>query len=103
LYTFLIKRLKENDASVISYRDLKGMDGEVTLSISENSLGTISVKDSTGAALSFRARIDPQLKSQMPDTIPKGETVVITEVDIANKLCYVSMYPRNFMVNKVGG
>jgi membrane protein implicated in regulation of membrane protease activity len=101
LYEFLIKRLKQNDASALSYRELRGMDGEVTLAIPGDSIGTISLKDKTGAAISFRAKMDPHLKGRMPKLIPKGEHVVITEVDMVNKLCYVSMYQSKFTGNRM--
>jgi len=103
LYKILIKRLKENDASAISLHDLRGMSGEVTLSIRGDSMGTISVRDSTGAAISFRAKVDPCLKDRMPPVIPKGEQVVITEVDAENKLCYISMYISRINENKANG
>jgi len=91
LYKFLVKRLKENDASALSYQKLPGKWAEVTLPISGDSMGTISLKDSTGVAISFRAKIDPFLKDKMPPVIKKGESVVITEVDAEHKLCYVSI------------
>ena len=91
LYTLLIKRLKDNDASATSYRDLRGKKAEVTLVIKADSIGTISIKDNIGAAISFRAKIDPDLKSQMPDSIAAGDTVIITDIDKKDKLCYVSV------------
>ena len=91
LYRFVVKRLKNNDASAITFHNLRGRRGEVTLAIPQDSVGTISLQDSTGASISFRAMIDPHLKAHMPETIPRGEKVVITEVDVKNKLCYVSM------------
>jgi membrane protein implicated in regulation of membrane protease activity len=97
LYEFLIKRLKQNDASAFSYGELRGMDAEVTLRIGVDSIGTISLKDKTGAPISFRAKMDPHLRSRMPDAIPKGERVVITEVDTADKLCYVSVFQSRFI------
>ncbi|MCL2579751.1 MAG: hypothetical protein FWE32_06925 [Oscillospiraceae bacterium] len=92
LYKLLIKRLKENNAAALSYHRLRGMSGEVTLTITGEGMGTVSLKDSTGAAISFRAKIDPDLRDQLPATIKTGERVVVTEVDPANKLCYVSLY-----------
>jgi len=104
LYKVLIKRLKENDAAALSIHNLRGRSGEVTLSIRGDSMGTISLRDSNGAAISFRAKIDPCLKNQMPPVIPVGEQVVITEVDAQNKLCYISMYISRINENKqVGG
>ena len=92
LYRFIVKRLKESDSHAMSFKDLPGKGAEVTLGLSGNSVGTISLLDSTGAAISFRAKIDPHLMSQMPSAIPKGEPVLITEVDMENKLCYISTY-----------
>lgn len=91
LYKFLVKRLKENDASALSYQKLPGKRAEVTLSLSGDSMGTISLKDSTGVVISFRAKIDPFLKDKMPPVIQKGEKVIITEVNAEHKLCYVSI------------
>jgi len=101
LYTLVIKRLRQNDASALAYPDLKGKSAEVTLRISSDSIGTISLPDSTGAPISFRAKMDPDLKDQMSDAIAQGETVIITDVDRENKLCYVSVPFRNFQ-NKGG-
>ena len=96
LYTLVIKRLKQNDASALAYVDLKGKSAEVTLRISSDSIGTISLPDSTGAPISFRAKMDPDLKAQMSGAIAQGESVIITDVDKEHKLCYVSVPVRNF-------
>ena len=92
LYKFIVKRLKNSDSSAMSLSDLPGKNATVMLSIHANSIGTISLRDSTGAAISFRAKIDAHLADRMPDVINKGETVFITEVDLDNKLCYVSTF-----------
>ena len=98
LYKFVIKRLRQNDASALGYNNLCGKSAEVTLIIRADSLGMISLLDSTGAPISFRAKIDPDLKDRMLTTIQKGESVIITEVDVDNKLCYVSV-PFNKLQN----
>jgi len=102
LYKLLVKRLKESDVSALSYRDLTGRTATVTLSISGDSIGTISTRDSTGAAISFRAKMDSDLKEHMPNTIQKGERVVITAVDRENKLCYVAVSLEKIMKTKMG-
>ena len=102
LYHFLIKRLKESNASVFSYQDLKGKTAEVTLAMSGNSMGTISMRDSTGAAISFRAKIDPDLLEVMPDKLERGERVVITEADAEKKICYVGVSIGEIMKHKLG-
>ena len=92
LYTLIIKRLRNSDSYVISFNELPGKTADVTLAMTAGSIGTISLRDSTGAAISFRAKIDPELASQMPETVKAGEKVLITEVDVKNKLCYVSTF-----------
>lgn len=89
-YRFVVRRLKDNDPSTLSYADILGAQGEVILRIRGESFGTISVRDSTGAALSFRAKIDPELRAYIGDAIPQGAQVVVTEVDTEEKFCYVS-------------
>ena len=91
LYTLLVKRLKNSDSTALAYQSLRGKRAEVTLVIMADSMGTISLSDSTGAPISFRAKMDPDLINQLPEKIPKGESVIITEVDSVNKLCYVSL------------
>ena len=91
LYVLLVKRLKNSDSSALSYQDLHGKTAEVTLAITADSMGTVSLKDSTGAPISFRAKMDPDLKDQLPDTIAKGESVIITDIDLEHKLCHVSL------------
>lgn len=90
LYRLVIRRLKRNDPSALSFADLPGARGEVTLRIVGDRFGTISVRDSTGAALSFRAKIDPQLRGYIGEAIPQGAKIVVTEVDLNGKFCYVS-------------
>jgi len=96
LYTLVIKRLKQNDASALTYHDLKGKSAEVTLRIPSDSIGMISLPDSTGAPISFRAKMDPDLKDRMAGAIAKGESVIITDVDKESKFCYVSLPLRKF-------
>lgn len=96
LYTLLVKRLKNSDSTALSYQSLRGKRAEVTLVIMADTVGTISLPDSTGAPISFRAKMDPDLKSQLPDAIPKGESVIITEFDSVNKLCHVSLPYNKF-------
>jgi membrane protein implicated in regulation of membrane protease activity len=90
LYTLVIKKLKSSDSQALSYDDFAGRRGEVTLPIREDRVGMISVKDSTGSYISFRAKIDPGLRDFIGDAIPQGETVLVTEVNAREKFCYVS-------------
>lgn len=101
LYKLVIVRLKRSTTYTISYGDLVGKRAEVTLKITDDSVGTISLLDSTGTFISFRAKKDPQLKDKMAEVIQKGDTVVITEVDGEDKLCYVSTSPSEFVTGKM--
>jgi len=96
LYVLLIKRLKNSDSTTMTLCDLHGERAEVTLRITKDSNGMISVKDNIGAPISFRAMMDPELKSQMPDILSQGESVIITEIDRENNLCYVSVPVKKF-------
>ena len=96
LYKLVITPLKRNRPYSVTYAELCGQRGEVTIRITRESLGAISVRDNTGTFLSFRAKIDPDLAARMPATIPAGEIVVVTEVDAKEKLCYVSILAERF-------
>lgn len=97
LYRLLVKRLRENDASALSFGELRGRSGEVTLAIKGDGVGTISLMDSTGTFISFRAKIDPDLRDKIGETIPRGERVTVTDVDSKEKVCFVSPHPTKFM------
>lgn len=90
IYRVVVRRLKRNNPTALSYDDLPGARGEVTLRILGDGFGTISVRDSTGAAISFRAKIDPELRHYIGDAIPQGAQVVVTEARAQEKFCYVS-------------
>lgn len=101
LYRLVIVRLKRSTTYTISYGDLVGRRAEVTLRITDDSLGMISVLDSTGTFVSFRAKKDPELKDKMLEIIPKGDTVIITEVNSKDKFCYISTSPSEFVSGKI--
>jgi hypothetical protein len=92
LYTLVIKRLKNSNSSAITLSELPGKNAVVTLGVTSGSIGTISLFDSTGAAISFRAKIDPELAEQMNYSIKTGEPVFITDVDKNDKICYISTF-----------
>lgn len=99
MYKLVIVRLKKSTVYTISYNDLVGRRAEVTLRITDDSIGMISVLDSTGAYISFRARKDPELTDRMAEVLQKGDTVIITEV--REKLCHVSTSPSEFVTNSI--
>lgn len=87
--------LKGSTIHAMTLDELKGQRAQVTLRITSDSMGTISVPDSTGGFLTFRAKKDRELAPRMNETIPAGSTVIVTEVDSGEKLCYVSPLPEN--------
>ena len=90
LYCFVIQKLRSSNPVALSYADLLGERGEVILRVKGEEYGMISVRDSIGAAISFRAKIDPELREYVGETIPQGTIVVVTEVCAEAKFCYVS-------------
>lgn len=100
MYKFVVKKLKKSTVPAISYDDLCGEFAEVTLRISGDSMGTISLLDSTGTFVSFRAKKDPDLADRMEEVLKAGQKVMITEVDKKEKICYVTVSPAEFVSNK---
>ena len=96
MYKFVIVKLKKSTVPALTYDALRGKSAEVTMKISGETMGMVSVLDSTGAYISFRAKRDPALRDVMAEVIDKGRRVTITEVDKNEKLCYVSTSPTEF-------
>jgi membrane protein implicated in regulation of membrane protease activity len=101
LYVLVVRRLKSSNPLALSYDSLAGRRGEVTLPVRAGRIGMISVKDSTGSYISFRARMDPDLESFIGDVIPQGEIIIVTEVNVREKLCYVSTLQEKFIHQKI--
>lgn len=85
----LTNKLKSNKSYALTYEDLVGQEGIITLRVTATSDGTISLKDSTGASISYVAKIKAVDNMDKSYYIPQGEKVVIVDFDIKNKICYV--------------
>jgi membrane protein implicated in regulation of membrane protease activity len=89
-YRFVVLKLKSSNPLALEHSDLIGKIGMVTLRITEDSDGTVSVKDSTGANISYRARLSSGIDDDEDNLIPQGERVVIVDFNEEEKVCYVS-------------
>jgi len=89
LYKYVIVKLKRNNPSAITSIELVGVVGKLTLRVTQDSDGVVSVLDSTGAAISYRARVCDFYKLDDTGRIDQGTEVVITGVDRAANIYYV--------------
>lgn len=89
LYKYVIVKLKRNNPSAITSYDIVGSVGKLTLRVTKDSDGVVSVLDSTGAAISYRARVCDFYKLDDTGRIDQGTEVVITGVDKDANIYYV--------------
>lgn len=87
-YRTIILRMKANSPTALNYRDLIGKTGILTLKITDENDGTISVLDSTGAKISYRARAAMD-KQHQDNVLNQGERVVVVDFNIKENTCYV--------------
>lgn len=98
LYTLVVKPLRKNDPRAIGSYDLLGKRGRLTLRITSDSPGTVSVKDSTGAKISYIADAKADVLALWDGCIPKGAEVIIADIDEDMKKAYVK--PLNTFENQ---
>lgn len=89
LYKFVIVKLKRNSPVAITSYDIVGAVGKLTLRVTKDSDGVVSVLDSTGAAISYRARVCDFYELDDSGRIDQGTEVVITGVDMDANIYYV--------------
>jgi len=89
LYKYVIVKLKRNNPLAITSDDVVGSVGKLTLRVTKDSDGVVSVLDSTGAAISYRARVCDFYKLDDTERIDQGTEVVITGVDKGANIYYV--------------
>ncbi len=89
LYKYVIVKLKRNNPLAISSHEIVGSVGKLTLRVTKDSDGVVSVLDSTGAAISYRARVCDFYKLDDTGRIDQGTEVVITGVDKDANIYYV--------------
>jgi len=59
------------------------------LRITHDSEGVISLKDSTGASITYRATLSAYAGIQGDYVIKQGQEVIISDFDSDKKICYV--------------
>lgn len=89
VYKFVVRKLKSNNPLALKPRDLMGITGIVVLRITPNSEGVISLKDSTGAIITYRAILSPYAGIEGEYVINQGQEVIISDFDREKKICYV--------------
>ena len=89
LYKFVVGPLKKSYPKAIGYWDLLGSKGKLTLRISHNSPGTVSLKDSTGAMISYMASARAAVMKRWDGEIPQGADVIVVDIDTSKKMAFV--------------
>jgi membrane protein implicated in regulation of membrane protease activity len=97
IFKFIVKPLKKSSPTAISHWDLLSERGRLTLRITKDSPGMVSLRDSTGAMISYRARAKEEVLDIWEGEIPQGAEVIVTDVDDKQKLVYVR--PASTMEN----
>ncbi|WP_315116845.1 hypothetical protein [uncultured Clostridium sp.] len=89
IYKFIVRKLKSNDPRALKSSDLIGMVGIVVLRITPFSDGVISLTDSTGAIITYRATLSAYAGIEGEYVINQGQEVIISDFDSEKKICYV--------------
>jgi hypothetical protein len=89
VYHFIVKPLKRNNPKAIGEWDLYAARGRLLLRITRESPGTVSLKDNTGANISYKANAKESVLDLWDGIIPQGTEVIVTDVDAASKTVYV--------------
>lgn len=89
LYKFVVAPLKKNNAKAITAWDLLGTRGTLTLRINADSQGTVSLKDSTGAMISYVATAKEDVLKIWEYEIPQGIEVTVIDVDLDKKTVFI--------------
>lgn len=89
VYKFIVCKLKSNNPRALKSNDLIGMVGIVVLKITPLNDGVISLTDSTGAIITYRATLSPYAGVQGEYVINQGQEVIISDFDSEKKICFV--------------
>lgn len=89
VFHFIVKPLKKNNPRAIGEWDLFAARGRLILRITRDSPGTVSLKDNTGANISYRANAKEDILAKWDGLIPQGTEVIVTDIDAASKTVYV--------------
>jgi hypothetical protein len=89
LYKYIVKPLKTNNPKAIKEWDLFANKGRLTLRIAHDSPGVVSLKDSTGAMISYRAYAKNEVLENWEGEIPAGIEVMVVDIDLDSKMAYI--------------
>lgn len=102
LYKFVVKPLKKCNPKAINQWDLFATKGRLTLRITNESPGVVSLKDSTGAMISYRANAKKDVLENWEGEIPGGIEVMVVDIDSDTKIAYIKPLDtlQNFKLKK---
>ena len=89
LYNCVIAKLKSSNPAAITWYEVVGAVGKLTLRVTPDSDGIVSVPDSTGANISYNARACDFYKFDVTGRIEPGTEVAITGFDKDANVYYV--------------
>lgn len=89
LFKYVITPLKKSNPKAIKQWDLFAQKGRLTLRITKDSPGLISLKDSTGANISYRAYAKEDVLAIWDGEIPSGTEVIVVDIDLDANITYV--------------
>jgi len=89
VYKYVVVKLKKSNPRALKTTDLIGETGVVVLRIKPDSMGVVSIKDSTGANITYRAALSPYAGLGGNYVINQGQEVIISDFDSDKKICYV--------------
>lgn len=97
VFNFVVRPLKKSNPKAIKPWDLFAQTGRLTLRITNDSPGVISLKDSTGATISYRAYARKDVLEAWNGEIPTGTEVIVVDIEEASKIIYIK--PLNTIQN----
>lgn len=86
---YVVTPLKKSNPKAIKQWDLFAQTGRLTLRITEESPGLISLKDSTGANISYRAYAKKDVLDAWNGELPTGTEVIVVDIDVDANITYV--------------
>lgn len=89
VFKFIVKPLKKSNPKALGHWDLFGTKGKLTLRITGDSAGTVSLRDSTGAVISYEARAKRDVLEMWNGLIPQGTEVIVVDIENSSKFVYV--------------
>lgn len=101
-YRNIILKLKNNRPMALSHDDITGKMGVLTLRITSNSDGMISLKDSTGATITYKARLSMTINMDELYCLSQGEEVLVVDFDKKERVCYIEPLRELRNINKMG-